>query len=136
MTDIVAFFQNKAHAFSTGDMASVADQHVFPYTVNLGDRSIQLDSATQTADVMREYRDKLSVESYARTDCEILHIDGKPSCGYRVLLHWRNVNTRGAEISAVDASYMCDMSDTGAIRITHVDILSDPTDRLAPEFLR
>ncbi|MEL6587782.1 MAG: hypothetical protein AAFY65_14230 [Pseudomonadota bacterium] len=129
--EIAAFFQNRAAALSRGDDAAFAAAFQTPLTVPVG-RHQKFFAATQAemTGIVNQYRANLLVECYDQTVCQVIRYATAPGGAVQTLVRWRHLNTRGAEITRIDADHVSIRQHDGHWVDRHVQFLSEPKQRL------
>ncbi|MEP1539220.1 MAG: hypothetical protein ABJQ34_04510 [Paracoccaceae bacterium] len=126
-----AFFEETAVAFTEGRFEKAAKSWTFPNTIHAGDHKLFLPSYNVMETIMATYQRNLSVEDYAKTTVEVLQCIPASSSVVQALVQWVNLNSRGAIISKLDASYFCKQSDDFTWTIETIEFVAHPNARLA-----
>ena len=131
MQTITEFFEDKAKAFSKGDINASAHSLRVPAKIAVGSRTMVLQTHADVRLMVEQYRNNLLVEGFQSTECEIHHIAMDGDTVARVLLDWVHRNSRGAEIGRVPASYFCERNDQRIWEIVLVEVVTEAQERHA-----
>lgn len=107
MQSIEAFLEDRAAAFSTGQIDRATASQLTPTTLYLGHDIVFVRDRDHMTRLLRNSHDRLCERGYARTSCTIHSVTPLSADGARAHLTWTHLDHDGAPLDEVVVTYFC-----------------------------
>ncbi|MEM9584887.1 MAG: hypothetical protein AAGA08_17375 [Pseudomonadota bacterium] len=127
---IIAFFKDKAHAYTNGKMVSVARLFDVPCKLMIGTRSLDITRHSEIESIFTNYRDALLEKDFAETRSDVLHLSQADDETTLCLVKYTNLDRSGGVISEEATSYFVRKSDNGLMHIVSAEFVDEQSPNL------